>query len=474
LILAHPFDAGQEAAERAAYLDSDDGGQLSLLDARTEAALYHRAGPAFVAYCYVDPEHGWRTEMIRAVEIPELLRSRVASDRDGYLSIAQFTRAQRRVVNLATIGLGFVDLDTYRTGLSDCTETEIVDRLLAACTLYGVRPPSLVLASGRGFYAKWIFSTAIDARALVRWQMVEEMLIAKLSQFGADSAAKDGARVLRLVGTTNTKSGAPVRVIYETRVAGEIATYDFEDFSRRVLPADRDDLRAMRLAKQLRLLRDEQRRPAHYRGRIGGIAQLNHDRLADIRLLAHLRGWTRGAPSGFQDLMLFLSACALAPLVSNTRQLRTETAVLGREFAPTWRPSEHTAVLSTLVKRAEWHYAGETVTYRGREVTPIYTYRTSTLLGIFEPTAIEQREMRTLFGPDERRRRDVERHERARRAAGADPRDIYLATALDRRQKAREMAASGRTQREIAAALGVTQQAVSTYLRADTKVRPYI
>jgi hypothetical protein len=53
--------------------------------------------------------------------------------------------------------------------------------------------------------------------------MVEEMPIAQLSQFGADPAARDRARVLRLVGTTNTKNGAPVRVIYETRVAGEIA-----------------------------------------------------------------------------------------------------------------------------------------------------------------------------------------------------------------------------------------------------------
>ena len=405
--------------------------------------------------------------MIRAVEIPELIRSRVMRDRDGYLSVAQFTRAQRRVVNLATIGLGFVDLDTYRTGLSDCTDAEIVARLLAACELYGVRPPSLVLASG--FYAKWIFESAIPAQALVRWQMVEEILIAKLSQFGADSAAKDGARVLRMVGTTNTKNGAPVRVIYETRVDGEIATYDFDDFAFRVLPADRDELRAMRLAKQLRLLRDEQRRPAHYRGRIGGIAQLAHDRLADIRLLAHLRGWTRGAPCGFQNTMLFLSACALAPLVSNAQQLRAELAALGREFAPTWKPAEHAAVLSTLVRRADRHHAGETVHYRGRDVSPLYTYSNATLIRILGITAAEQREMTTIIGVDEARRRNTERHERARRAAGADPRDVYLATAFDRREKARKLAAEGHLQREIASALGITQQAVSTYLRGSYK-----
>jgi hypothetical protein len=112
-----------------AYLEPDDP-QLSLLDAQTEAALYHRPGPAYVAYCYVDPERGWRTEMTRAVEIPELIRSRVIRDRDGYLSIAQFTRAQRRVVNLATIGLGFVERDTYRTDIETPRHCELLGPLL--------------------------------------------------------------------------------------------------------------------------------------------------------------------------------------------------------------------------------------------------------------------------------------------------------------------------------------------------------
>jgi DNA-binding CsgD family transcriptional regulator len=254
-------------------------------------------------------------------------------------------------------------------------------------------------------------------------------------------------------------------VIYETRVAGEIATYDFEDFSRRVLPADRDDLRAMRLAKSLRLLRDEQRRP-NVRGRIGGVAQLAHDRLADIRLLAHLRGWTRGAPSGFQNLMLFLSMCAVAPLVSTTHQLRDEIVTLGREFAPTWKPAEHAAVLSTLLARADRHYAGETVLYRGREVSPLYTYSNATLVRLLKITPAEQRELRTIIGADERRRRNAERHERARRSAGADPRDVYLATSFDRREKARKLAGTGMTQRAIAAELGVSVGAVNGYLSA--------
>jgi hypothetical protein len=99
----------------------------------------------------------------------------------------------------------------------------------------------------------------------------------------------------------------PVRVIYETRVAGEIATYDFDDLAFRVLPADRDELRSMRLAKQLRLLRVEQRAGRH----------------------TCVEPWV--APSGFQDLMLFLSTCAIAiaPLVSTTQQLRAEVSGLG-------------------------------------------------------------------------------------------------------------------------------------------------
>jgi hypothetical protein len=126
-----------------------------------------------------------------------------------------------------------------------------------------------------------------------------------------------------------------------------------------------------------------QRRPAHHRGRLGGIAQLAHDRLAAAALGAPSRMDTRGGTRP-PDLMLFLSACAI-------RAARLERAAAQRRVAASRRSTRT---------------------------------RTRPLIQLLRITAAEQRQLRTIIGADERRRRNAERHQRARQAAGAEPGDV--------------------------------------------------
>ncbi len=74
--------------------------------------------------------------------------------------------------------------------------------------------------------------------------------------------------------------------------------------------------------------------------------------------------------------------------------------------------------------------------------------------------------MRTLIGPEEKRRRDRERDEKRRRAAGQVPREKYEARAAEWRTEALRMAAEGMRSGEIARRVGKSKSSVQKALRA--------
>ncbi|NYZ70404.1 replication protein, partial [Endozoicomonas sp. SM1973] len=108
--------------------------------------------------------------------------------------------------------------------------------LIEFCQQEGLPPPSLVLFSGRGLYAKWILTTPVPRQALPRWNACQRELVNRLSEFGADTGAKDASRVLRIVNTVNSKSGERVRVVYVNGSMENPLRYNFEELCETLLP----------------------------------------------------------------------------------------------------------------------------------------------------------------------------------------------------------------------------------------------
>ena len=88
--------------------------QLSLFDITAEARTY--LDPSRVGFfsILVDVNGKKRQSSHRLTEIPNILKL-LDKTRDTWISQAEFFQPNRRVVNLARIGLLFADLDTYRT-----------------------------------------------------------------------------------------------------------------------------------------------------------------------------------------------------------------------------------------------------------------------------------------------------------------------------------------------------------------------
>lgn len=441
--------------------------QQPLFDSWIEPAHYLRSDSPTAYFSLLTQVEGRTTKQQRSYPVASMGFVIGACDKslDTWISQAEFWAPTRRLLHFMRVGLLFVDLDTYKlpefAGLSAEAQLELLLRL---CEAQGLPEPSLVIFSGRGLQAKWLLDSALPARALPRWSLVQHEIGRRLVGLGADANALDASRVLRLVQTVNSRSGEVVRVVHHSG-----ARYDFDQLADALLPLTRAKLQELRQERAERAADSEHpKRPAtrtkgHLTaidtGTLGNLrpfigAQLAWDRLADLRTLAKLRGWTHGAPDGSRDLAVFIGASFLAQAVPNVPRFYDELRVLGREFAPHWTFREVNASASAVVARMKRMANGETVEYAGMQVDPRYRWRNDTLIQRFGITPDEERQLATIVSRREAARRDAERKIQYRKEAGAVSRQVYEGNAEQKRATARLLRAQGKTWAEVAEAVG--------------------
>lgn len=435
--------------------------QLSLF----EAEQYHDVSRVGFFSLLVGSPSGKRQDSYRLSEMPVVL-SMLDQSRDTWLSQAEFIKPNRRVVHLARIGLLFADLDTYRVDdLAGRSPDQLAASVLYHCAVEGIPTPSLLVFSGRGIQAKWFLDCPLPRQALPRWNACQRHLVDRLAALGADPAAKDASRVLRLVDTVNTKSGEICHVVHvENGQDGQPVRYSFEYLAEMLLPMARWDIEKQRQdrieRRQLQLVPGG--RSSNLRGFSG--RQLAWDRLEDLRRLAELRGGVREGER-MQHLFWRLNFLLLSG-ATNSTQMYHEAAALAREVDSSW--AYRSKELMTLYAKAKQYEAGEKVEFCGRQFAPLYTPRNDTLINLFRITDDEQRELRTLISRDMAKQRDKERHTARRRAAGAVDRETYLQAANSKQEQAQALRAQGLSVRAIAAQMRVSVGAVSGYLKKST------
>ena len=245
---------------------------------------------------------GMKIQTSHPLEHLQFVLSALDPNRDTWISQASFFKKNRRVVNLKSVGLSFLDIDCYRLPWAKGLPPEVMAKhFVAFCEHEGVPAPSLIVFSGRGLQPKWLFEEALPQAALPRWNAVQKTLLGKLERYGADPMARDASRVLRLVETINTKSGAYCHVVHQTSgLDGLPIRYDFDAFADLILPFTREEIRQRRAAIEEMALERVQmalERPEC----VLTIDSLNWGRLLDLRQLVAMRG---GISEGMRMMML--------------------------------------------------------------------------------------------------------------------------------------------------------------------------
>lgn len=445
--------------------------QLEFFDATHEAELYHPdTGGGFFSLLY---QHDGRKyqKSYRVSDMAKVL-GLVDYGRDTWISQSEFNRPNRRVVNLARVGLLFSDLDTYKSeSMRHMSLDAQIQHLHFHCAENGIPPPSLIVFSGRGLQAKWLLDCALPRAALPRWNACQKALQILLTTLGSDRKAKDASRVLRLVDSIHSISKARVEVVDVQGPVSNPAQYNFDELADCLLPFTREELQIKRQRKSERDARlklvSENPKAANFRGFNGRV--LAWARLEDIRKLGEIRGgWIDS--NGVSDRTLALHwqmnfLCLSGAATPSNFSL--EATELARQIDDSWSFSMDE--LGTLRDKALAYCSGKPIHFGERQWPALYTPKNQTLIDLFGITDAEQRQLKTIITPDIARERNTTRQRIKRRAEGVLERSEYddkrKQEATNRAEQIKALKAQGLSAAAIAKKMNVTTRTVFNALK---------
>jgi hypothetical protein len=193
------------------------------------------------------------------------------------------------------------------------------------------------------------------------------------------------------------------------------------------------------------------------------VGSLWWSRYRDIRRLCALRGWSApygGVPEGYRDQVLFLGSVALSWLALPVTWWG-EVESLAAELTPSLREREWKTYVGTAYRRLLASVGDGKTEQR-------YRYSTARIVSDLGISREEMASLEMLVTPEiahtRKLEKDQKRIQELRRASGVVERDTYLATAAERAQEARRLAAEGLSQAAIAERLRVNQSTVSRFL----------
>lgn len=474
--------------------------QPSLWDVPEPLTYHDPERKGFVSILRKRPGDRMRQTTHKLEHLPQAL-SRLDWVGDIWVGQNEFFRPNRKLVYAARMPVNFLDLDTYNVpSLAALGPEAQCSAFLAECVDAGVPEPSLVVYSGRGLQVKWVLEDPAPSRAIPRWRSVQRDLLNRFRRFGADARALDVSRVLRLEGSTNSRSGDSARVLHRASVPtmggslrrDGLVVHAFDTLAETLLPFSRQELADMRAEAEdhrrewqkgvqaiqarradltLAAGASGNRHGSHANLRVFVRSQLAWDRIGDIRRLFELRGWTGGAPPGERDVPVFLAACFLAE-AKLAKDVMSELRPLVRLLAPDWADSEIRDCVSSVLERAHAHARGETVDFRGKQVSPRYGHSNDSLIEKLCITPAEEREMQTIISKGEKRRRTNQRRTAQRREQGVVPRADYRQAAEHKRASAMSLKAQGMSLRTISTTLGIPLTSVQRYCASPQRNSP--
>lgn len=264
--------------------------------------------------------------------IPQLKQvlKKCAGCTDYWISQGEFATKSRCTRDLLRIQCCYIDLDYYKTEYRNLTPEQIAKQIELVCDKLSIPNPTVVVSSGNGVQVKWVFTYPIPAQALPRWKAVQSMLLKHFQELGADPAAADASRILRIVGTRNGKT-LPGRDSL-VRIVSEGPQWNFETLCNLLLPVTRErakEARSRAFSKQKSKRTDGCPNLVRFDSQT-----LSWDRVNDLRRLADLRRNTKGeVPEGCRELLVFwtLNHLCLSGVVSAHKLFEYEMLFLSMQ-----------------------------------------------------------------------------------------------------------------------------------------------
>ena len=304
------------------------------------------------------------------------------NDKDVYISQNTFNNRSRRLTHLKELKALYIDIDCYKVNLSKEATKYFLEN-----DLYGQIPvPNMLIDSGRGLYYI-IFLENTKVEDLPKWQLVERYLYEKLKNLGADNKALDATRVLRVVGSTNSKNNELVKVI---------DTYDYQytldEIIENYIPEVVEDRKEKQNPKGVRKKGRKKKFVSLF-----NLYNLYYTRFKDIKKLVEIRNYEM---TGYREITLFLIRYFLNVYHGDDDLVMEEVIEINNSFTEPLEINEvFNATRSGVIGAAE----------------SVYKYSNDKLIKLLDITPSEQKEMATIIGKSEKYYRNNKNRREQRR-----------------------------------------------------------
>jgi hypothetical protein len=196
------------------------------------ARYLHDPGNEYVTVGQKTDCEPWIETSYRVEKLYEVL-PKYAGLNDIYLSLNRYYGSRKRIAELSAM---YSDLDYYNVSeLAHIPPEGVFTLTLEALEQAKIPRPSLAMSTGRGLALVWRHEP-VSGSVLSKWNLCQQYIFEALKELGADPKAKDAARVFRLAGTYNSKSGKLVGSIFEDLDY----VWEFGDLADEILPRNRE------------------------------------------------------------------------------------------------------------------------------------------------------------------------------------------------------------------------------------------
>ena len=409
----------------------------------------------------------WRQRSYSIDQLPHQIEHHSSiEDADVYITQHQFYRMNRQKLSVRNLCCLFQDLDFQNhPTLAKMSDQERVWYILWFCKEFDIPYPSVIMGSGQGVYLKWYLEWT-PAKAMPLWDRVQLELLRKFEDLASDPMARDASRVLRIIGSTNQKSGGRVRVLWESNCNQncEMDRYNINEFADIVLPYTRAEYRAWlkrKRAEREYILSSPAERKSYDPLIFEDILREQYSSRGrhmyeDHKTLFGLRGWGEtGIPDGYRAAFLFWYGNHIALSFAHLDRARCyhEIAYDLRALMPSWKMNRIHNLLHSVYKRIRKVRQGqEWNRHCGRLYSAIYTPSNQRLIIDLRITDEEIIHLNYIQTP--------ETHAAQKRRKRAETRNAVE----ERRSEALKLRLLGMTQKQIANQLNITVRTVQNYL----------
>lgn len=316
-----------------------------------------------------------------------------------YLSPNSFYKPFRRVENIRKLNSLYIDLDYYSLeNFKDLNADQIIWQLEQ--DYFGDKVPeaNFIVITGRGIAIYWLIEP-VPYKVLPLWNAVQKHFLNELKDIGADEKSIDSARVMRLAGSINQKSGknAELLVYSDTRhVLREIQ----EEYLPKLTPYVKNPYHKSkgRKAKVVNFY---------------SLYRLHYARLRDLVKLLELReGFCRAddyklIKTGQREFICFLYRYWSCCYEANKEKALENTLEFNKSFVLPLRDKEvEKATKSAQTAYEEWLKDSPSGVYKRGG----YNYKNDTLIEKLNITEEEMQQLETIISKKEVKRRNNERN----------------------------------------------------------------